>query len=47
MQPILRYEKRTIFGEVNGKVSATELELYARPPGMSKRLHHMILVFGC
>lgn len=36
MQPILRYEKRTIFGEVNGKVSATELELYARPPGMSR-----------
>jgi small subunit ribosomal protein S5 len=35
MQPILRYEKRTIFGEVHGKVSATELELYARPPGMS------------
>lgn len=45
MQPILRYEKRTIFGEVNGKVSATELELYARPPGMSKRRHHMTLVF--
>ena len=36
MQPILRYERRTIFGEVNGKVSATELELYARPPGKSR-----------
>lgn len=35
MQPILRYEGRTIFGDVNGKVSATELELYARPPGES------------
>lgn len=33
MQPILRYEGRTIFGDVTGKVSATELELYARPPG--------------
>ena len=33
MQPILRYEGRTIFGDVSGKVSATELELYARPPG--------------
>ena len=33
MQPVLRYERRTIFGQVNGKVSATELELYARPPG--------------
>lgn len=35
MTPILRYENRTIFGDVNAKVSATELELYARPPGMS------------
>lgn len=34
MQPIKRYEKRTIFGTVNAKVGATELELYARPPGM-------------
>jgi small subunit ribosomal protein S5 len=33
MQPILRYEGRTIFGDVKAKVSATELELYARPPG--------------
>ena len=33
MQPILRYEGRTIYGDVAGKVSATELELYARPPG--------------
>jgi small subunit ribosomal protein S5 len=33
MQPILRYEGRTIYGDVTGKVSATELELYARPPG--------------
>lgn len=33
MQPILRYEGRTIFGDVKGKVSATELELYARSPG--------------
>lgn len=33
MQPILRYENRTIFGQVKAKVSATELELYPRPPG--------------
>jgi small subunit ribosomal protein S5 len=33
MQPILRYEGRTIFGDVKAKVSATELELYTRPPG--------------
>lgn len=34
MQPIKRYERRTIFGDVTGKSGATELELYARPPGM-------------
>jgi ribosomal protein S5 len=34
MRPIKRYEQRTIFGTVSGKVGATELELYARPPGM-------------
>jgi len=35
MQPILRYEDRTVFGDLKGKCSATELELYPRPPGMS------------
>ena len=34
MQPIPRYEERTIFGEVDGKVSAVEVKLMARPPGM-------------
>ena len=33
MQPIPRYEERTIFGEVDGKVSAVEVKLMARPPG--------------
>jgi small subunit ribosomal protein S5 len=33
MQPIPRYEERTIFGEVEGKVSAVEVKLMARPPG--------------
>lgn len=33
MVPILRYENRTIYGDVKAKVSATELELMARPPG--------------
>lgn len=33
MQPIPRYEERTIFGEVEGKVSAAEVKLFARPPG--------------
>ena len=34
MRPIIRYERRTIYGDVKGKVGATELELYNRPPGM-------------
>ncbi|ETN45073.1 uncharacterized protein HMPREF1541_09949 [Cyphellophora europaea CBS 101466] len=42
MQPIKRYEKRTIFGTVSGKVSATELELYARPPGFGLRCQRLI-----
>lgn len=33
LQPIPRYEARTIFGDVKGKVGATELELFTRPPG--------------
>lgn len=33
MQPIPRYEHRTIFGEVEAKVSAVEVKLSARPPG--------------
>lgn len=33
MQPILRYENRTIFGDLNGKVGATTVLLQHRPPG--------------
>ena len=40
MQPIPRYEERTIFGEVDGKVSAVEVKLMARPPGMSSSVSH-------
>jgi small subunit ribosomal protein S5 len=35
MQPIPRYEDRTIFGTVEGKVSAVEVQLMSRPPGKS------------
>jgi small subunit ribosomal protein S5 len=35
MKPIHRYEDRTIFGEVKGKVGAVEVQLSARPPGTS------------
>ncbi len=34
LQPIQRYEDRTIYGDVKGKVGATELELMTRPPGI-------------
>lgn len=33
MAPIPRYEDRTIFGDVKGKVGATEVEVMSRPPG--------------
>lgn len=33
MQPVPRYERRTIFGDVKGKVAGTELILMNRPPG--------------
>jgi small subunit ribosomal protein S5 len=35
MKPIHRYENRTIYGEVHGKVGATEVQLMSRPPGKS------------
>lgn len=34
MKAIPRYEDRTIFGDVKGKVGGTELVLMTRPPGM-------------
>lgn len=33
MKPIPRYEDRTIYGEVEAKVSAVEVKLRSRPPG--------------
>ena len=42
MQPIARYEDRTIYGDVKGKVGATELELYNRPPGSSFHLESRV-----
>jgi small subunit ribosomal protein S5 len=35
MRPIARYEERTIFGEVEGKVGAAVVKLSSRPPGTS------------
>ncbi|KAL1967935.1 hypothetical protein VTN77DRAFT_2352 [Rasamsonia byssochlamydoides] len=42
MQPILRYENRTIYGDVEGKVGAVELKLMTRPPGFGLRCQHLI-----
>jgi small subunit ribosomal protein S5 len=35
MRPIPRYEGRTIYGEVEGKVAASVVQLKSKPPGMS------------
>ncbi|KAJ5226964.1 37S ribosomal protein S5 [Penicillium citrinum] len=42
MQPVPRYENRTIFGDVTGKVGAVELQLMHRPPGFGLRTQHLI-----
>ncbi|KIW43962.1 uncharacterized protein PV06_05008 [Exophiala oligosperma] len=42
MRPIIRYENRTTFGDLSAKVSGTELELYARPPGFGLRCQKYI-----
>ncbi|EEH40339.1 mitochondrial 37S ribosomal protein MRPS5 [Paracoccidioides lutzii Pb01] len=42
MRPVLRYEERTIYGDVRGKVGATELQLMHRPPGFGLRCQHNI-----
>ncbi|MCJ1438530.1 28S ribosomal protein S5, mitochondrial [Xylographa pallens] len=42
MVPVVRYEERTIFGDVKGKVGATELQLMTRPPGFGIRCQHLI-----
>ncbi|TGO63612.1 hypothetical protein BOTNAR_0098g00140 [Botryotinia narcissicola] len=42
MQPVPRYEERTIYGDVEGKVSAVEVKLMARPPGFGLRCQKLI-----
>jgi small subunit ribosomal protein S5 len=42
MKPIPRYENRTIYGDVKGKVSAVEVALMNRPPGFGLRCQHLI-----
>ncbi|KUI60628.1 37S ribosomal protein S5, mitochondrial [Cytospora mali] len=40
MVPIRRYENRTIYGNVEGKVGGTVVQLYTRPPGFGLRVSH-------
>ncbi|KAL4750288.1 hypothetical protein BDW72DRAFT_176174 [Aspergillus terricola var. indicus] len=42
MKPVPRYENRTIFGDVTGKVGAVELKLMTRPPGFGLRCQSLI-----
>ncbi|KAJ5832347.1 hypothetical protein N7474_000658 [Penicillium riverlandense] len=42
MQPISRYENRTIFGDVKGKSGAVEVQLMHRPPGFGLRVQYLI-----
>lgn len=42
MQPVPRYENRTIYGDVEGKQSAVVVKLMARPPGFGLRCQHLI-----
>lgn len=42
MQPIRRYEDRTIYGKVTAKVGATIVHLESRPPGFGLRASHRL-----
>ncbi|KAH6679571.1 putative 37S ribosomal protein S5, mitochondrial [Halenospora varia] len=42
MRPIPRYEQRTIYGEVEAKVSAVKVKLMSRPPGFGVRCQYLI-----
>ncbi|KAF2131332.1 hypothetical protein P153DRAFT_364931 [Dothidotthia symphoricarpi CBS 119687] len=42
MRPVPRYENRTTFGDLEMKVGATKVQLYARPPGFGLRVQHLI-----
>ncbi|WYZ36589.1 hypothetical protein EsH8_II_000095 [Colletotrichum jinshuiense] len=42
LRPIRRYENRTIYGNVEAKISGTVVKLSARPPGFGLRVSHRI-----
>ena len=45
MKPVPRYENRTIFGDLEHKVGATKVQLFARPPG-TLLLRSLLMIFG-
>lgn len=47
MVPVKRYEERTIYGDVKGKVGATELELMTRPPGRCPSICPVLGFLSC
>ncbi|KAI4646187.1 uncharacterized protein J4E79_010696 [Alternaria viburni] len=42
MRPVPRYENRTTFGDLEKKVGATKVQIFARPPGFGLRVQHLI-----
>ncbi|KAF2029426.1 hypothetical protein EK21DRAFT_67696 [Setomelanomma holmii] len=42
MRPVPRHENRTTFGDLERKVGATKVQLFARPPGFGLRTQHLI-----
>lgn len=42
MRPVPRYENRTTFGNLEKKIGATKVQLFARPPGFGLRTQHLI-----
>ncbi|PVI08414.1 37S ribosomal protein-like protein S5 [Periconia macrospinosa] len=42
MRPIHRYENRTTYGDLEKKIGATKVQLFARPPGFGLRAQHLI-----
>ncbi|KAF2461189.1 hypothetical protein BDY21DRAFT_315235 [Lineolata rhizophorae] len=42
VRPIPKYEGRTIYGDVQGKVSGTVVQLMHRPPGFGLRCQHLV-----
>ena len=48
MMPIVRYERRTIYGDVSTRFHGVQLDMRARPPGFGVRAnHHLFEVCRC